>query len=1290
MKILSFLILFFLCYHTSAQKDYSTRTINIKLDTDLNTISNKKNIDLNSLAISVLSKITKEHFNYVWWSGELDSKNYVQDLFADFYHYSTKSILLELLNDKKTLKSLYKAVRPQLKTIFKSLSTGEQKIYLDMIEEAKLYIRNFDLTKEKEAAKEYNFVWDRGRINAFIYRRIANKDMSAEDILYWLNRIERDIKSTQNKSNSLDQYYIKKTIGDFSLATIFPKDSIWVLLRKKEDTYELIEHEGNPYLNVFSPKNHPNSSSRHRFYTQGILKHHPNLKELGDKIQVVYPDPHGGLQIYEYDKTSTQTSKNPNLVIALNAEELPKESFNIDHFELYGNEGAWLYKELNGIYLNCRNQSDRTEKIKLANHNKWETIKEEYPFVAFKFRDGTEKILGVNSEILVEIRNAKTILHPFDQQNFAYVDIQHVLHWVYPKNKKSRPLDAAVKSTKTLEAGYLIELINGKKILLINSTEVNLITLPSDQNYAQIYPIAYNTNMLGFENDQGLRGAINMEGKLILEPKYLFVNGGYYLNKETPILKVYTKSGLAGLIGLDGKMIIAPNKYSNIITPYELLNPKENEKVQSQKLKASRLLLADSTGRYALFDEELQQLTDYTFEHLRSKIGIIFNPETFEEILGFHNSIAITLLSHTELEEAVLVTIENPIQGNDYFFKFKVGDKFGIYDFDGKEILKPEYVDLITPYELLNPAEGVVLTTERLEKARFLLKKEDEGLYALFNKEFQPLSEHIFEDPRYEEAVIFDPETFDEIPGFKDKITGQFIFPNQLKEVVITLAEDSIQKKRHFFKLMIDGQYGLYNFDGKEIVSAEWDDFECIQQFNQSYWVGYKNGLKTILDFRTGKVLSPAFEIILNQNEWHKEYEYDLLGKNRYLLGKRKGQEIKFALCDENFKQLTDYIFTEPQPKIDTVITFDSETFEEIRTVYVTEYPVIIVPYHDKVKNTIDCALRLVVDGKLGLYDFYGKERVAPNWNELEYDPIAEAVMVTKDTLFGIFDLKTHQFLESPDYKHVRIGRDQNGLLIAFKKEHLWGLKTNDHLIFPPQYTNLKLLQLDDNKYLIAYQKNGKWGIRDLKQELSTAEFSKYRHCNEMPIVFVSKDGEKYAMFHKEDGLISDFEFIEAEQFAPPIEVEPEPISIPSDQSSSDSLTYDDDLYVRYLYVPKAFCYFSKASKSKGFIAAKAPQIFNLYDNNGKQVKGTGSFRYMEYLNCGNQGGVEIIYRDQRYEYIKAQTDFGKWALLDANGQDLTKAIYYDIYIKDDAIYVVKEKDAEAVKYMELDGTKYH
>jgi hypothetical protein len=139
------------------------------------------------------------------------------------HDYAGDSIRRETM--KKTIfssrtlrESIYNWLIPFYRIAFSLMSVPEQEDYLTMFREARAYAATVDIDKERlvaEGSEPWMFLESRGDHRAFVYRRIANKEIPREECIEWLDRIISDFSASATRNpDEEDNYVLVEDLGN--------------------------------------------------------------------------------------------------------------------------------------------------------------------------------------------------------------------------------------------------------------------------------------------------------------------------------------------------------------------------------------------------------------------------------------------------------------------------------------------------------------------------------------------------------------------------------------------------------------------------------------------------------------------------------------------------------------------------------------------------------------------------------------------------------------------------------------------------------------------------------------------------------------------------------------------------------------------------------------------------------------------------------------------------------------------------------------------------------------------
>jgi hypothetical protein len=114
----------------------------------------------------------------------------------------------------------YLLIMPYYTKLFSEMTYQEQIAILDMIDNGRDYVENFNLKVEREYAEQNDIAQSKGKMQAFIYRRISMYELTEKECLYWLNKIKKDLSLYISKNKKIDPIVIEKDFSDYYLSRI--------------------------------------------------------------------------------------------------------------------------------------------------------------------------------------------------------------------------------------------------------------------------------------------------------------------------------------------------------------------------------------------------------------------------------------------------------------------------------------------------------------------------------------------------------------------------------------------------------------------------------------------------------------------------------------------------------------------------------------------------------------------------------------------------------------------------------------------------------------------------------------------------------------------------------------------------------------------------------------------------------------------------------------------------------------------------------------------------------------
>lgn len=188
----------------------------------------KKNININSFIRTAITSFATQHiqFGYVSFYYSILPFQMIShrdfegtEINIDTENDYTGKLKSEALKNKSYYENIYRALIPFYKSVFYNMTPEENEIYLQYIKDGLDYATNFNLDKEisdERELKQY-FAQEKGKLCAFIYRRIKNKELSKVECVFWLNKIYNDLVNSSKKPEKKEQEFVltEKISGPF-------------------------------------------------------------------------------------------------------------------------------------------------------------------------------------------------------------------------------------------------------------------------------------------------------------------------------------------------------------------------------------------------------------------------------------------------------------------------------------------------------------------------------------------------------------------------------------------------------------------------------------------------------------------------------------------------------------------------------------------------------------------------------------------------------------------------------------------------------------------------------------------------------------------------------------------------------------------------------------------------------------------------------------------------------------------------------------------------------------------
>lgn len=390
--------------------------------------------------------------------------------------------------DKSFWEPLYQTAMPLYQERLKAMPTAAAEKIITELEKGLEYVQTFDLAKEKAyldqlGDRTYKFVRDKGKMNAFLYRRIASKEMSKAEVLKWMERIVKDLKSVMPKTQEeVDDYIIFK--GLFS-----GKENEYYWGYKYQPKYDIknrkhmiFKKEGGAYR--------PLSSLSNQFEYKSYSKTQPFILTLNKT------DGTKGVYFFSKNEATGKTTM----------QTFGEDKAIKDIFEFSGLNALKLVAEDGSMDILYNLQKEKADIYPI---NFSVSIIEEFKGLSRLFILSTKGKEGLLLKFMQEKDELKIVLEETLPEGIDLVARVLSTNLVDPFGTEPKRIQELFK-LKSADKTYLWQLDRDKEQWTKISTEVD--------DFSDI-SILENGNYL--LTKKGKTGMLDKKGGIILEPKYI-------------------------------------------------------------------------------------------------------------------------------------------------------------------------------------------------------------------------------------------------------------------------------------------------------------------------------------------------------------------------------------------------------------------------------------------------------------------------------------------------------------------------------------------------------------------------------------------------------------------------------------------------------------------------------------------------------------------------------------------------------------------------------------------------
>lgn len=170
-------------------------------------------------------------------------------------------LMTTLFSNKMVQEAVYQWLLPAYLDAYSLMSVPEQKAYIRMFRNGIAFADTFNIETQKRIAdNSENYGYEIGSLNAFIYRRVYNKQLTRQDCIQWMNRILTELENNQNQNpQPADELVLTSQLGygyysatDYADANGYGAE--FNILKSKDEGFEILPIPQFQYGNYDAPE----------------------------------------------------------------------------------------------------------------------------------------------------------------------------------------------------------------------------------------------------------------------------------------------------------------------------------------------------------------------------------------------------------------------------------------------------------------------------------------------------------------------------------------------------------------------------------------------------------------------------------------------------------------------------------------------------------------------------------------------------------------------------------------------------------------------------------------------------------------------------------------------------------------------------------------------------------------------------------------------------------------------------------------------------------------------------
>ena len=389
-----------------------------------------------------------------------------------------------------------------------------------------------------------------------------------------------------------------------------------------------------------------------------------------------------------------------------------------------------------------------------------------------------------------------------------------------------------------------------------------------------------------------------------------------------------------------------------------------------------------------------------------------------------------------------------------YYYTSYLNGKFGVIDNEGKIIINNEYEELIA---IPNKDKAIFVCTYDVN--------DMDGTYKtkVINEKHQ--------------EILTGYEKIEAIDNFDSKQNVWY--------------EDNI------LRISKNGKYGLIDFDGKEVLSCDYDEITSLPSIKNEFIVRKAGNVglvnekgQTIIpvqykEIRTLKEGYNSEYIIINEND-----QYGVISVAGTVLVEPKYEDVKYV-------NTGDY-FAVKESGVWKLYDIDNNSFT-------------IEDGYDDIVEVRNDNITVKDDGKYGVINSNKEEKISPQYDELKY-AFSIYYIAKKDSKYGIINLENEEIIP---FEYLNMDYIESAAFIQADKSETETIIFDNNL---GQKISGIISEINIEKGYIKAYIEGEYKYYNFKFEEKTAQ--EVLNSNTL---FLSKKDEKYGYLDKEGKTVIDY-----------------------------------------------------------------------------------------------------------------------------------------------------------------------